>query len=75
VASCCIWVRGTPGCASTLATGTPRPEPWRFVVDGELVAVLERYAAPLPELVLYYPSRSQALPKLRAFVEHLREER
>jgi DNA-binding transcriptional LysR family regulator len=40
---------------------------------GELVPVLEPYAAPLSELVLYYPSRSRALPKLRALVAHLRE--
>ncbi|NLS00696.1 LysR family transcriptional regulator [Rhizobium sp. P38BS-XIX] len=36
---------------------------------GSLVPVLEQYSRQVPGLSLYYPSRSQSLPKLRAFVE------
>lgn len=39
------------------------------IEQGSLVPVLEDYARDVPGLCLYYPSRSQSLPKLRAFVE------
>ncbi len=39
------------------------------IEQGHLVPVLEDYARDVPGLCLYYPSRSQSLPKLRAFVE------
>jgi DNA-binding transcriptional LysR family regulator len=43
---------------------------------GSLIAVLEDHARSVPGLSLYYPSRSQSLPKLRAFIDfatrHLR---
>jgi DNA-binding transcriptional LysR family regulator len=41
---------------------------------GKLEVVLEAYAANSDGFYLYYPRRSQVLPKLRAFVEHLRAE-
>jgi DNA-binding transcriptional LysR family regulator len=42
--------------------------------SGELVVVLEKYAAHSDGFYLYYPKRSQVLPKLRAFIDHLKEE-
>lgn len=37
--------------------------------SGDLQTVLDPYCEEVPGLSLYYPSRSQSLPKLRAFVE------
>ncbi len=37
--------------------------------SGDLQTVLEPYCREVPGLSLYYPSRSQSLPKLRAFVD------
>jgi len=42
---------------------------------GKLEVVLEQYAAKSDGFYLYYPKRSQVLPKLRAFIEHLKTER
>lgn len=39
---------------------------------GKLEVVLEQYAANSDGFYLYYPKRSQVLPKLRAFVEHIK---
>jgi len=51
----------------------PEPLVMPLVRKGELEVVLERYAPDSPGLFLYYPSRSQMLPKLRAFVDFARE--
>lgn len=40
---------------------------------GELRVVLEPYAPEVPGLFLYYPSRAQVSPALKAFVELMRE--
>lgn len=37
--------------------------------SGDLQTVLEPYCEEVPGLFLYYPSRSQSLPKLRAFID------
>ena len=42
------------------------------VKAGKLVAVLERFAATVPGVFLYYPSQRQIAPKLRAFIEHVK---
>jgi DNA-binding transcriptional LysR family regulator len=39
---------------------------------GKLVQVLERFAPMVPGVFLYYPSRRQMMPKLRAFIDHVR---
>jgi len=39
------------------------------LASGRLRVVLERYAPEVPGLYLYYPSRSQVSPALKAFVE------
>ena len=45
---------------------------------GDLETVLDGFSREVPGLSLYYPNRSQSLPKLRAFVElaqkHMRRE-
>lgn len=45
------------------------------LADGLLELVLEDYAAWSPGAYLYYPSRTQMLPKLRAFIDFIREHR
>jgi hypothetical protein len=37
-----------------------------------LQAVLTRFAVTTPGVFLYHPGRSQELPKLRAFIEHVK---
>jgi len=39
---------------------------------GRLVRVLERFAPTTPGVFLYYPSRRQMTPKLRAFIDHVK---
>jgi DNA-binding transcriptional LysR family regulator len=38
-----------------------------------LEIVLDQYAATSTGIYLYYPQRSQVHPKLRAFIEHVKE--
>ena len=45
--------------------------PWLW--RGELEAVLEDYCARFPGVYLYYPSRRNLAPKLRALIDHLRQ--
>src|SRR5215217_280830 len=42
------------------------------LADGRLIRVLSRFCAPFPGLFLYYPSRTQLPPKLRALIDFLR---
>lgn len=51
----------------------PEPIVMHHVRKGELEIVLDAYAPDSPGLFLYYPSRSQMLPKLRAFIDFARE--
>ena len=50
----------------------PQPIAAKLVAAGKLVPVLERFAPMAPGVFLYYPSRRQMLPKLRAFVDHVK---
>ena len=50
----------------------PEPIAAGLVTTGKLARVLERFAPTVPGVFLYYPSRHQMLPKLRAFVDHLK---
>ena len=43
------------------------------IADGRLQALLARFAVTTPGVFLYYPERHQVLPKLRAFIDHLRQ--
>jgi DNA-binding transcriptional LysR family regulator len=42
------------------------------IADGRLQPLLTPFAVITPGVFLYYPSRRQALPKLRAFIEHVK---
>jgi DNA-binding transcriptional LysR family regulator len=44
----------------------------RHLADGRLVAVLADWCPPFPGYHLYYPSRRQVSPALRAFIDHMR---
>jgi len=43
------------------------------VADGRLISVLTEYAVSLGSLYLYFPSRAQMPPRLRAFIDHFKE--
>jgi len=51
----------------------PEPVAAAPVKAGVLKQVLAEFAPETPGVFLYYPDRRQALPKLRAFIEHLKE--
>jgi DNA-binding transcriptional LysR family regulator len=42
------------------------------IADGRLRAVLTRFAVTTPGVFLYHPGRRQVLPKLRAFIDHVK---
>jgi DNA-binding transcriptional LysR family regulator len=42
------------------------------VKAGRLARVLEPFAPMLPGVFLYYPGRRQIMPKLRAFIDHVK---
>ncbi len=44
------------------------------VYSGKLEIVLDQFACTSTGFYLYYPKRSQVLPKLRAFIEHIKKE-
>jgi DNA-binding transcriptional LysR family regulator len=50
----------------------PEPMAAEGLKTGKLVHVLETYAPVIPGVFLYYPSRRQILPKLRAFIDHVK---
>jgi DNA-binding transcriptional LysR family regulator len=52
---------------------TPEPLAKLHLDRGELQTTLMAFAPSSPGMFLYYPSRAQALPKLRAFVDFARD--
>jgi hypothetical protein len=42
------------------------------VKAGKLVHVLEQFAPTAPGVFLYYPGNRQMMPKLRAFIDHMK---
>ena len=50
----------------------PGPVAKAAIADGRLQAVLTPFAVTTPGVFLYYPGRRQVLPKLRAFIEHVK---
>jgi DNA-binding transcriptional LysR family regulator len=50
----------------------PEPIAASLVRAGKLVSVLEPFAPMAPGVFLYYPSRHQMTPKLRAFIDHVK---
>jgi DNA-binding transcriptional LysR family regulator len=51
----------------------PEPLAAGLIEDGKLLQVLEPFAPTVPGVFLYYPSRRQVLPKLRAFIDHVKD--
>jgi len=50
----------------------PEPIAAAAVKAGKLVPVLQKFAPTAPGVFLYYPSRTQMMPKLRAFIDHVK---
>jgi Transcriptional regulator len=50
----------------------PEPIAAELVRAGKLVQVLEPFASLGPGVFLYYPDRRQIMPKLRAFIDHVK---
>jgi len=50
----------------------PGPVARAPIADGRLQALLTPFAVATPGVFLYYPGRRQVLPKLRAFIEHVK---
>jgi DNA-binding transcriptional LysR family regulator len=50
----------------------PAPIAAESLGSGQVEAVLPEFAPTVPGLFLYYPSRRQVLPKLRAFIDHMK---
>ncbi len=50
----------------------PGPLVRAAAADGRLEALLKPFADTTPGVFLYYPGKRQALPKLRAFIEHMK---
>jgi DNA-binding transcriptional LysR family regulator len=44
------------------------------IADGRLQALLTTFAVTTPGVFLYYPGKRQILPKLRAFIEHVKSQ-
>ena len=44
------------------------------IADGRLQALLTSFAVTAPGVFLYHPGRRQVLPKLRAFIEHVKHQ-
>jgi DNA-binding transcriptional LysR family regulator len=50
----------------------PAPVAAKFVGESKLQRVLEPFAPLTPGVFLYHPGRHQVMPKLRAFIEHVK---
>lgn len=50
----------------------PEPMAAEGLRTGKLMHVLEPFAPVIPGVFLYYPGRRQILPKLRAFIDHVK---
>src|SRR6201995_4113940 len=50
----------------------PEPVVRQHISAGRLVPVLEGYAPMTPGMFLYHPGNRQVLPKLRAFIDHVK---
>jgi DNA-binding transcriptional LysR family regulator len=50
----------------------PEPMVREHLSAGQLVSVLEGYVPTAPGMFLYHPGKRQVLPKLRAFIDHVK---
>jgi DNA-binding transcriptional LysR family regulator len=51
----------------------PGPIAQAAISDGRLTALLQSFAATTPGVFLYHSGRRQVLPKLRAFIDHVKD--
>lgn len=51
----------------------PAPLARAAIAEGRLQAMLTRFAVTAPGVFLYHPGKRQVLPKLRAFIEHVKQ--
>ena len=51
----------------------PEPIAGEAIAAGKLVHVLEPYAPMTPGMFLYHPGKRQMMPKLRAFIDHVKK--
>jgi DNA-binding transcriptional LysR family regulator len=51
----------------------PEPIATQPLAAGKLVQVLEKFAPTVPGVFLYYPAQHQMMPKLRAFIDHVKD--
>ena len=52
----------------------PGPLAKAAIAEGRLQALLTPFAGTTPGVFLYHPGRRQVLPKLRAFIEHVKHQ-
>ena len=68
------WIAATVAMRSGIAMiMTAEPVAKAMVETGEVELVLTEFAGATSGLFLYYPSRKQVMPKLRAFIDYVRE--
>ncbi len=68
------WIAALVAMRTGVAMGMmAEPMAKKMVETGELELVLTDYADATSGLFLYYPSRKQVMPKLRAFIDYVRE--
>ena len=68
------WIAATVAMRSGIAMiMTAEPVAKAMVETGEVELVLTEFAGTTSGLFLYYPSRKQVMPKLRAFIDYVRE--
>lgn len=68
------WIAAIVAMRTGVAMGMmAEPMAKKMVEAGELELVLPDYAAATSGLFLYYPSRKQVMPKLRAFIDYVRD--
>lgn len=53
----------------------PKPMVQEYLLSGKLKEVLAKQAISTSGVFLYFPNRKQVLPKLRAFIDHVRSSR
>ena len=68
------WIAATVAMRSGIAMiMTAEPVAKTLVESGDVELVLTEYASATSGLFLYYPSRKQVMPKLRAFIDYVRD--
>ena len=68
------WIAALVAIRTGVAMGMiAEPMAKAMVETGELELVLTDHCAATSGLFLYYPGRKQVMPKLRAFIDYVRE--